>query len=428
MDNTVFRLKDCDTLYQYDIGRKLVITDPTIDQVHFTTFALTAAIVREAYAEGGERLVDIPQVLLEAPYKVIAYAYVVNGETEYTREQVVLPIKPRKKPDDYIPDDEVYKWTQFKDDVLTAAENAAKNAETAENAAKIAAIAAEKAAESEKNAINTGIKTTTLTPAGELVIEQNDGTALNVGNVVGPRGADGAPGKDGAPGATGPQGERGPQGIQGERGPAGPQGEKGDKGDAGATGAKGEPGEKGDKGDPGSDAAVTQANIVNALGYIPVSTTSVQKSEQNAAASASAAEQAKVDAEAARDEAVAAGKEREPLIVNITNNGDGTGSADKTVTEILEAVGNGQVVYAYAEKMYIPINTVTGDGICFGINQTLPYYDEDNPCTILAYLITVDKENKVTIDYVYEEVLSVDRVNGLIDEKLNALNATGVAY
>lgn len=38
---------------------------------------------------------------------------------------------------------------------------------------------------------------------------------------------------------------------------------KGDKGDTGATGAKG------DKGDPGSDANVTKANVITALGYTP---------------------------------------------------------------------------------------------------------------------------------------------------------------
>jgi hypothetical protein len=70
----------------------------------------------------------------------------------------------------------------------------------------------------------------------------------------------------------GPQGEKGDTGDQGIQGI---QGEKGDKGDTGEQGIQGIQGEKGDTGDqgiqgiPGSDATVTEANIIAALGYTP---------------------------------------------------------------------------------------------------------------------------------------------------------------
>ena len=81
-----------------------------------------------------------------------------------------------------------------------------------------------------------GIKTVTLSTAGELSVTLTDNSVFNLGNVKGPKGDKGDKGDTGA---TGPQGEQGATGAQG------PQGE------TGATGAQGPQGEKGDKGDKG---------------------------------------------------------------------------------------------------------------------------------------------------------------------------------
>ena len=71
------------------------------------------------------------------------------------------------------------------------------------------------------------------------------------------------------------------KGDKGEQGEQGIQGERGFKGDTGLQGDKGEQGPKGDKGDQGlpgqdgSDATVTNANVINALGYTPANETGV---------------------------------------------------------------------------------------------------------------------------------------------------------
>lgn len=67
----------------------------------------------------------------------------------------------------------------------------------------------------------------------------------------------------GPQGPQGIQGEIGPQGIQGDVGPTGPQGPQG------PIGPQGEQGPQGIQGPPGSDAAVTSASIIAALGYTP---------------------------------------------------------------------------------------------------------------------------------------------------------------
>lgn len=83
---------------------------------------------------------------------------------------------------------------------------------------------------------------------------------------AGAQGPQGEKGEKGDPGTQGPQGEKGEKGDPGIQGS---QGEKGDKGDTGAQGPQGEKGDPGEQGPAGTDASVTKANVVNALGYTP---------------------------------------------------------------------------------------------------------------------------------------------------------------
>lgn len=150
-------------------------------------------------------------------------------------------------------------------------------------------------------------------------------------------------------------------------------------------------------------------------------------SETNAAASASVAEQAKTAAETARDEAVAAGKEREPLIVNITDNGDGTGSADKTFAEIAEALLDGREIQTWCNGIVLPKPYSTDDSLYWAIIESWSENGEQMS-GIAQILVMLDRENNVGIDIFATDFLNADTVNGLIDEKLNSLNATGVSY
>ena len=95
----------------------------------------------------------------------------------------------------------------------------------------------------------------TVSAAGEISWERSKSTTAPAAeSIKGPKGDTGARGETGAKGDTGAQGPTGPQG------PAGPRGE---------TGAKGETGPQEPVGPAGSDANVTKANVVAALGYTP---------------------------------------------------------------------------------------------------------------------------------------------------------------
>ena len=114
----------------------------------------------------------------------------------------------------------------------------------------------------------------------DLILFKDDGTNINAGKVIGPRGGKGEPGvigeqgPEGLAGLMGPKGEigdrgdvgatgkNGKDGVDGQQGPEGKPGKPGEQGLAGPAGLdgeqglQGEKGEKGEKGDPGSSADV----------------------------------------------------------------------------------------------------------------------------------------------------------------------------
>ena len=97
--------------------------------------------------------------------------------------------------------------------------------------------------------ISRGVKAVEVTDAGKLIFTLTDGSVIDLGSVMGPKGPKGETGPAGPQGQTGPQGEKGDTGATGATGAEGPKGATGD------TGPKGEPGEKGEKGEKGDTGA-----------------------------------------------------------------------------------------------------------------------------------------------------------------------------
>ena len=157
-------------------------------------------------------------------------------------------------------------------------------------------------------------------------VQQTEGGAvITITDKTGTTTATVTNGKDGQPGEKGEKGDTGPQGIQGPKGDTGATGPQGPKGD---QGIQGEPGEKGEKGDPGSDATVTKANIVAALGYNPANSDEMWE-----------------HIESAEDRITYLENSVSPYSYEFYywDNGDGTYGADGAhdYEAILEAYGNG---------------------------------------------------------------------------------------
>lgn len=121
-----------DWLYQWDLNRKLRVSDPSVTQVHFSNRKRDTALVLEVYEHEGIRVADIPNILLQDCCPLVAYAYL----DEHTKKSFAFDVKRRPKPEEY-------KYTET--EVLTfytMMERAEKAADAAENCVARAEAAA----------------------------------------------------------------------------------------------------------------------------------------------------------------------------------------------------------------------------------------------------------------------------------------------
>ena len=96
----MFTLRDGrDYLYAWDLNRQIIVDDPSITEVHFSNRTDDRSLVVEVKDEGGLRVANIPNIILQQPWDIIAYAYCPES---YTKIEEVLEVKARPKPDDYI--------------------------------------------------------------------------------------------------------------------------------------------------------------------------------------------------------------------------------------------------------------------------------------------------------------------------------------
>ena len=107
----------CETkpVYQYDHGRKMIITGTDIEspvEVHFAgTDRGGEAITRIATLSGGVLSVNVPDAVLRGfggrrDYNMHAYIYYEDGETGATTYHITTPVKTRPRPVEDIPDAE----------------------------------------------------------------------------------------------------------------------------------------------------------------------------------------------------------------------------------------------------------------------------------------------------------------------------------
>lgn len=98
-------------LWQYDKNQTLVLENLDYDiapEVHFATSAFNEAFVATDIVYNNGRLeVLVPDVLLSEARKITVYLY-VNGNVGETVQTLDIFVRPRKKPSDYIYNDEMY--------------------------------------------------------------------------------------------------------------------------------------------------------------------------------------------------------------------------------------------------------------------------------------------------------------------------------
>lgn len=114
--------------YQWDIDRKVVVNDKTVNEVHFCNRTDDCSLVCEVYDLDGLRVADVPNILLQNNWRINVYAY----DSNYTKYNEVFEVIRRTKPADY-----VYTETEIKnyDDLVDRIDQIEQNSVTDENVA-----------------------------------------------------------------------------------------------------------------------------------------------------------------------------------------------------------------------------------------------------------------------------------------------------
>ena len=98
------------TFYQWDIDRKLIVNDASINEVHFCNRTGECSLVSEVYEEDGLRLANVPNVLLQMDWPIKVYGYDTN-HTRYCENYIVVK---RSKPEDYVyTEEEIHLWDEL---------------------------------------------------------------------------------------------------------------------------------------------------------------------------------------------------------------------------------------------------------------------------------------------------------------------------
>ena len=89
-------------LWQWDTGRKIVVDDKSVSEVHYSKYSSTQAITREVINGKAE----IPNFLLHDTHAVTVYAYSGSIENGYTMAEKTFNVVKKPKPANYVETEE----------------------------------------------------------------------------------------------------------------------------------------------------------------------------------------------------------------------------------------------------------------------------------------------------------------------------------
>lgn len=105
MSQNIFKIYDGRTnFWQWDTGQKLIVLDESVTEVHFSNRNMEHSKKKIVYTDkDGLRVVHIPDLLLQLPKNLIAYAYASDGKgTGKTVKSVKFAVVQRPIPVDYV--------------------------------------------------------------------------------------------------------------------------------------------------------------------------------------------------------------------------------------------------------------------------------------------------------------------------------------
>lgn len=105
MPQNIFRILDGRTnFWQWDTGQKLIVLDDTVTEVHFSNRDMNHSIQRQVYVLDGKRVCNVPDIILQLPRNLVAYAYATDGNSARTVKSVKFAVIKRPIPDGYVMD------------------------------------------------------------------------------------------------------------------------------------------------------------------------------------------------------------------------------------------------------------------------------------------------------------------------------------
>lgn len=172
-----------DSLNQWDLNQVLQVTGLNLTsapEVHFSNANTARAIVRQATLVSQVVSVGIPNSLLQDPLRIYAHIGIYEGSTFKVVELVEIPVKPRKRPEDYQiqdSDEEIYSFKRL--------ENQLANAATKAQVANIVANANKTEGNSELVDLRTADDGTVYPSAGDALREHYARTNISIINFAG---------------------------------------------------------------------------------------------------------------------------------------------------------------------------------------------------------------------------------------------------
>lgn len=110
--------------WQWDVNQRIVVADDICSEVHFCNRTGDCSLVCRVYDHNGQRVADVPNILLQQAVTIHVYAYVADSNEKYTKQEAWFSVLARTKPADYIyTETELYTVEEMLEEALQAAKD-----------------------------------------------------------------------------------------------------------------------------------------------------------------------------------------------------------------------------------------------------------------------------------------------------------------
>ena len=186
MPTSMFKIYDGRTsFWQWDTKQKLIVLDDSVTEVHFSNRNMEHSITRDVYTLEGQRVCNVPDVILQLPRNLVAYAC-ADG---VTKKSVKFAVIKKPIPDDYVMEKEEdidEKFTEIDIALEELNEKKADNIVYNEDGQYIQLVANGEPIGNKVEVSNvsaSGIESCVINEEGNLIVTLTNGKVIDAGHV-----------------------------------------------------------------------------------------------------------------------------------------------------------------------------------------------------------------------------------------------------